>query len=37
MEKLDSRCFDIEKGMDSMKEEIDAVKKENADFREQLR
>ena len=37
MDKLGSRCFDIEKGMDSMKEEIDAVKKENADLREQLR
>ena len=37
MDKLDSRCFDIEKGIDSMKEEIDAEKKENANVRGQLR
>ena len=37
MDKLDLRCFDTEKGMDNMKEEIDAVRKENADLKEQLR
>ena len=37
MDKLDSRCFDIDKEMDNMKKEIDAVKKENADLKEQLR
>ena len=36
MDKLDSRCFDIEKGMDSMKEEFGLMKKENADLEEQL-
>ena len=37
MDKLDSRCFDIDKEIDNMKKEIDAVKKENADLKEQLR
>lgn len=37
MDRLESRCFDIETGMDRVKEEITVMKKENTDLKDQLR
>ena len=37
LDKLEGRCFDAEKEIDSLKSDLTSVRKENAEMKEQLR